>query len=624
MPTEIPKTQRVDQWSNGEDEENQGDEKAPKKNRQQELLEEARRQYADFRKQYEKILNAYFGTPDIKFTMNPGGWYIDLENMVVNADPNFFLNQGYSVPEALFASMHEAEHFRDMATNPQAYEYLFARIHAKTDVDPNYPKALQRLYNCLDDVMVNRVVMARWAAGEKAKDRLYPKLFPASDLRYGGEPPQHQPRHRQLMYALLRQAMLPNEPVTVDPEVQEAIDKWQARGGSRLAIDILTSADPRGQARLGPQDRFARIRATLEPVFEEFYRKDLIDRKPPKKESGAGNEFGEDPFANSIPDPIEYDKIPEDIRNIRAAREKKNRDDFKKRHGVDEGDLEAYREDYKKIEKHIEDLSHTFDEVIQRRKSYRRVLKKPVKEGPMLDPRKGATAVAEIRAGNLEPLVMLDFEKREQIRNMPDELEFTCVFDGSGSVSSDAKKLEMQRQLGVLALEAFARFRDRVEKERRRGENIKLSIKSEARIFSSADLEIKHLSDSLTHAERVNVWKNLDHLPGSDNIESLTFAELEKQFNQARCEKLRRGKLKKVIIFFTDGDTNEPIQDHIKRLHRLAGVTEEGGNLVVAGIGFDQAQKTITTYAPNGYYAATFDQVKEIFKQFIAKILHDV
>ncbi len=606
----------------------------PQPSPQELLLREARLKYAHFRTRYEKTVNAYFGTSGIPFTMEPGGWYIDLEKPAVNADPKFFLDQGYSESESIYATFHEAEHFRAMAEDPQAYEYLFQRLNAKTDVHPSYPAAAKRFYNCIDDVGRNRVVSNRWSAGRTVEGSLYrDKLFPNTDLRMGGKPSTKQPRHRQLMYAVLREAMLPDEPVEVDDEVRAAITAWQARGGARKAIDILTAVDPRGRTRLPLGDFFARIKATLEPVFEAFFRQDLLDRQAAPKEGGSGKgekgdgDFGEDPFASAIPDPIDFDKVAEGIRNIRAAAKKKNDDDFKDTMGVEQEDYDAYLEDYRAVEPYVESLSKVFDDVIERRKSYRRVLRKSVREGPMLDQRKAATAVAEVKAGNLEPFVMLDFERREQIKNLPDEFEISFVFDGSGSMKTDSAKVAMQRRLAILGLEAFVRFHERLQKERRRGENITLHVKSEARIFSDTDETVKPLSESLTHVERVKLHKRLNDLPGGGNNEPDTFDAIEReQFNSQRNDKLRSGRLKKVIIFFTDGETDQQaVQDKIRGLQKLAGLTKQGkSNLVVAGIGFDKGIQAKETYAPNGFYAETFDQVREIFEKFISEILDDV
>lgn len=595
------------------------------------LLKEATVRFEDFQRRFGKTINAYFGSPDIQFTMEPGGWYIDLENLRVNADPSFFLNRGYSESEALFAIFHEAEHFRDMLQNPTAYETHFARVKRETEVHGGYPKALFRFYNCLDDVSVNKVVMNRWEAGEKAKDALYPKLFPTKDFRTAGKPPQPVPRHRQLMYALLRETMLPEEPANVDPEVREAIEKWQKKGGVRKAIDALTAVDPRGHAALDPAERLDRVRISLEPVFEEFYKRDLKDRKPEEKPGkgageGGGDPFGDDPFKGALPDPIDPEDLLKAARKIRRAIDKKKKDKFKERMGVEQKDFIAYQKDYRLVEKHIEKLSRTFEEVIEKRKSYRRVLRKPVKEGPILDARRAATAVAEIQAGHFEPIVMLDFEKKEVLRQLPNQLEFTLVADGSGSMVGGAKEV-MQRRMAVLAMEAFANFRERIEKERRRGEPIQLEISSEIRMFSDADEVIKPLTKSLNHEDRVKMHKRLRALPAGGNNEPDTFQAIQReQFNNERCKRMQEGELKKIILFLTDGGTSkEAVQAEMRRLYDLAGKTKDGrSNLVIAGLGFDEGREAVEIYAPNGYYAESFEQVPEIFRKFIAKIMEEV
>ncbi len=589
------------------------------------LMQQAREGWLEFGHRFENTINAYFGTPDMRFTVKPGGWYIDLEKIEVNADPNFFLEKGYSESESMFCTFHEAEHFRDMirdgifsADAQTEYSRLFTRIKSRTDVHPQYPKALQTMWNCLEDVMVNKVVMNRWKSGAKAKDVLYPKLFPNTDLR-------GKPRHRQFMYALLREAMRPDEPMDLDPEVREAINRCQARPGGRgRTLDVLTATDIRGQARLAPRERFALMRTNFEPVFEALYRQDLIDRKAEDRgEPGGDDPFGADPEADGIPDPMDLDEAAEMAKRISDAIRDKKKNEFKDAMGVDEADFAAYQEDYGQVEPHIEKLSATFDEVIQRRKTTRRVLRKPTKEGPMMDMHKAAIAVPMLDLGQ-EPIVMKDYEIEEKIENRPSEFEFTMVGDGSGSMVGGAKE-RMQKRLAVLTVEALARFRERIAKVRRQGENINLQVKSEVRIFSDQDHVVKPLSESLTHPERVAMHKALKKLPGGNNNEPATFIAIgQEQFDEARLTKLAKGDLKKVILFFTDGETGvAAVQAEIARLMELAG-PKGSKNLVIAGIGFDDGLEAINTYAPNGYYAKSLDEVVEIYETFLKKILDDL
>src|SRR3989339_677630 len=583
------------------------------------LLQKAREGWMDFFRTFEKVIQGYFGTPDIPFTVKPGGWYVDLEKIRVNADPTFFLEKGYSESESMFATFHEAEHFRDMIEDPGAYQRLFTRFKSRTDVHASYPKVLQRLYNCLDDILVNRVVMNRWKAGSKAVKSLYPKLFPTNDFR-------GQPRHRQFMYAFLREAMLPEEPALLDPEVREVLEMWQKRGGNVKAIDVLTGVDPSGKARFSAQDRYARYQATLEPLFEEMYRWDL-DHK--KKNEGKGKEEGEgegdgdpfedDPFADAIPDPVDFDKAAEQAKRLHDRHRQKKKDAFKEVMGVEKADFDSYQQDAKVVEPYVERMSAVFDKVIMRRKTYRRVLKKSTKEGVILNPPKAAIGVAEIKAGHDEPEIMLDYQKREIIQNRPNRLEFTLVCDGSGSMARENKDLT-QRRLAVLAMEGFAKFRDRIEKERRAGEKIDLSIRSEARMFANEDDILKPLSESLTHVERVKMHKKLKKLPEEDNKEWKTFDAIEsEQFTDQTIKDLRKGDLKKVIVFLSDGQTDEAtIQAKIKNLMELAGTGPDGkSNLVIACIGFGDGIQALTTYAPNGYFAKTLEEVPEIFEKLI-------
>ncbi|MCX6780538.1 MAG: hypothetical protein NT003_00235, partial [Candidatus Magasanikbacteria bacterium] len=93
-------------------------------------LDAARAEFGAFFRGLEKTINGYYGTGDIAFTIKPGGWYVDLEKITVNADPEFFLKKGYSKSEALFATFHEAEHFRDMTRDSKVYKALFDRFKA--------------------------------------------------------------------------------------------------------------------------------------------------------------------------------------------------------------------------------------------------------------------------------------------------------------------------------------------------------------------------------------------------------------------------------------------------------------------------------------------------------------
>jgi hypothetical protein len=567
-------------------------------------------------------MRGYLGTTDIEFTFEGRGWFVDLERYRINADPKFFMERGYSESESLFASFHEMEHFLDMMRDQDAYTAMFAHTER---IGGGLGRAISRMYNCLDDVLVNRCVMSKWAAGAKAKDSLYPKLFPDAALDRHPVTGAPEPRHRQFMYALLRQAMLPHEPVTVEPEVREAIERANGRSeGAASCLDMLTEVDALGRGVLAPRERFNFIHNRFEPIFRELYEKDLKDRKP-EPPHGRGepgepiDDFGDDPHEKSIPDPIDLKKLNDDLAALRKALKDKA---FKDAMGVTEKDFGSYRKDFERIKPYIARLSAAFDKVITRRIHERRVLRKPAREGVMVDPSRVAAGMGALRAGGSEPEMMLKHETERTLENRPSELEISLVFDGSGSMNSDGKAL-MQRQLAVLILESLDAFRIRIANARKQGEDIRLDIRSSARIFSDDCTVIKPLTDTLTHEERVTLQKALKNIPGFGNNEMSFFDDIEKQeMGAPTLRKLAVGDLKKVVLVLTDGESDAgAIRARIAALEKRAVGPKGTDPFIIAGIGFAGGKTAVTTYAPHGYYAESFEALSNIFATFLGEIL---
>ncbi|MCX6780830.1 MAG: VWA domain-containing protein, partial [Candidatus Magasanikbacteria bacterium] len=429
--------------------------------------------------------------------------------------------------------------------------------------------------------------------------------------------------------------MLPNEPCIVSDEVREVLDRVQKQGGKTKLTDLITAVDESGEGVHQPADRFEIIQGLIEPAFLELFKKDVEDRKnqkqKEKREKGEPGEpsnnepFDDDPFEDAIPDPIDFEDLEKEMKKITDAVAKKKADAIQKALGVSQEDYDAYKKDFKIVEKFIENLSKAFDAVIERRKTYQRKLRRPVVEGVVLSPARIATAVAEIKTGNMDSRAMLDYEEREMIRTRPSDLEFTLVCDGSGSMKGNQKEI-MQRRLAIMVTEALAAFQERIEKARRGGDKISLDVSSEVRIFDNDDRVVKPLGVTLTHKERVAMHQQLRQLrENQSNNEVATFEGIRsEQFNKDRIEKLQKGDVKKVILFLTDGESDtSAIQAQIASLERLAagGRAADSDSLVIAGIGFEGGESVRTTYAPNGYYAESFDKISDIFEKFLEEIL---
>jgi hypothetical protein len=320
------------------------------------------------------------------------------------------------------------------------------------------------------------------------------------------------------------------------------------------------------------------------------------------------------------------DEASEMANRINDAIGKKKKDDFKNNMGVEKKDFDAYRRDFDRVQPQIDSLSKTFDAVIQRRKTYRRVLRRSTEEGVMMHPARGAIAVAEIQAGGEPGKVMLDYESKEVIRHRPRRIEFTLVCDGSGSMKDSLKQV-LQRRLAVLATEAFVAFQERILKERRAGEKLGLDVFSEVRMFDDKDTVLKPLTTTFSHVERVKMHRHLKEFPGGSNNEPATFEAIRsEQFSKAQIQDLQKGDVKKIILFLTDGESDAgAIQAQIEAMQRLARDPKTGdSSLVIAGLGFEGGTSAQTTYAPNGYYAPSLEEVPKIFETFISQILDDV
>ncbi|PIZ53308.1 hypothetical protein COY25_03705, partial [Candidatus Uhrbacteria bacterium CG_4_10_14_0_2_um_filter_41_7] len=137
---------------------------------------------------------------------------------------------------------------------------------------------------------------------------------------------------------------------------------------------------------------------------------------------------------------------------------------------------------------------------------------------------------------------------------------------------------------------------------------------------------LKPLSSNLTHKERVEFRSKLINLPGGSNNEVTTFnAIIDEQFNRERINSIVAGETKKIIIFLTDGESDtSAIQAARNRMMNLVRRRDGSSSLVIAGIGFDGGQSAVSTYAPDGYYANSIDELPTIFETFISKILSDI
>lgn len=489
-------------------------------------------------------------------------WAINMEKGEATYDPKFFTEKGYADAEAMWATCHEVEHFRDWRRDPEIYARLFARMKTR--------RRIHVLYNCIDDIMVNRNVDKRFPAHRKTKERLYrEKLFPGMDYA-------DQPKHLQFAYACLREKMLPEEILNIAPAARAAIDKLKNIDGQGTDLISLVS-DPQAE----PKDRFEIIRDYIEPIYEKFFQEDVEERKKRKKskEGGKGEKEEGEPQAAEDYFKDEYDdfdsKSPEaiPIKDIKDALEKgvkrrkaeksetpdkKAVEQFEAEHGVSFREMENYRADYEKIKRHIEPLRRIFERIISKRKEIKRRLKERTDQGVVLEPSLAAQAYIDARSGVLDSRTQLKIRKEERDENKPNNFEFTLICDLSNSMDENnpGGKSYEQRMCAILIMEALSEFENKL-KEERLEKSLDLHIFTETRGFGNADEELKPLSDEIDYKTRINIAKRLARCEGSNTRDFLTLEKIDDNLEKEKVAKIKNNDLKKVVLLITDGGSDD-------------------------------------------------------------------
>jgi hypothetical protein len=292
------------------------------------------------------IFNTIAGNPDppLEFFLENSGFYFDHRNGRVAVSLKHFVEmkkEGSSREMIEWAMGHEIKHHADMTEDPEGYLGNFERNKEKAknragealdmlrqnnkDV-PSYVdekwmtqflgKQIHELYNCLDDIFVNRAVANHFQRfskegilGREVRDFYAQKLFPGKQLESGETIVDYSklPKSKQLAYYFLRKFMVPDEEILVNMEVREKIygfvDKFAEKYGKRTIDEVYEKTRPTGKYEKQQNiasARYSWIEKNIEPIFWELLFEDLKNMPiPPKKEGepqkGEGGESSGDP-----------------------------------------------------------------------------------------------------------------------------------------------------------------------------------------------------------------------------------------------------------------------------------------------------------------------------------------
>ena len=559
----------------------------------------------------------HFARGRVKIEPAPEGldtFAFNLENNVVYVNSRFFKEFGLPEEGTTFGTLHELVHF-----------FQKKQLLSERDGDKILEVYLKRLkrdraYSLMDNhsanVQVNATVQKGYESGRDVEDLLYKEIF------FKDKDLTKEPKHVQFSYALHEFREMGDE-YNVAPEVREKLDELKsitAPDGTRL-VDVMFHPETPMSLRLKLQDKY------LWPMVEELRDKDMEDKKNEKKDDSEGGEgdkgeekkeetgkekldpnevFKEvyDRATKRVPNAMSIEKIEEALKDWKEVSDKNSPDATDRKYaedlGVKKEDLQTYRNIVKDLEKNInletgENIVHELEELIRRiiakRLKSTQAPRYPTEEGEdLVDP---AQLVSDVKAGNLEPKVWETFEVKEKLGKKFGEIEVTLICDRSYSMNTPLVKLIEQRRAVVFMMEALKNFADLALEERINLDK-PLDVRSEVFAFSQSDEDdkpLKKMSKELGEKERIDVMTKVSSAPGG-TTDFIPLETVNSGISEWDLRKIKEGELKKIVITFTDGDSNEP--QRVKNvLEKLRG---KGVIVICIPIG-EEGKKAFDTYA---------------------------
>lgn len=502
--------------------------------------------------------------------------------------PTKWFNGEYNDGELLFSCGHEIAHFRDMRKNPEAYFGSFEYMEAKgkelaKDYRDKYPEQgseesmagffaeeLRFLYNCLDDIYVNKLTM------DKAPTFYYDKKDVVLSLyeKWGFKEPDltGEPLHRQMVFALLRDEMVGDVfgKSVVDERVQKVLDKRKMGKTSRELVDA--ELKPIAGTLIDPERRYK--------IIKQFLEKDYLKLLDLESSGGKFNPFGDnkkqpktilgertiEEEKEILNDILEQDKIDKMSPEEKAEYNKqKQQEIFDNNHNIDPEERKEYNETVKNIETERKKMRKFWDGLIGKSISFERNLVYDQKKGRLnVDSliRQYPDFIEAQNNGKLDELTIYDRHQMERIVvNKPEEIEITLLVDGSGSMGGESMKVA--REAAALLMLSIKDFNSKLEASRKETHS-KLVAKTEVVMFGSDYETVKDFEKTARFDEtnETNIIKSVSRMQaeygGTDDASPLK--EISSGITSEQKTKIDKEKLLKIVFEITDGkpdDENE-------------------------------------------------------------------
>lgn len=598
--------------------------------------ETARKSAEQFIRRYGRLFGLFARDGSLNYEPNPNAstFSFDAKNFKIEAPTSWFANPEYTEDELQFANYHELAHFIDMRKNPEAYlknfeemekeaGVLAKKYHAShpdtqlSQVEDFYYRELHSLYNVLDDICVNNLVLQRnrffdSGDGRGAIDALY-----KDKLGFGEADLTSQPLHRQMIFSLLRDEMIGDTcgKSIVDERVSTILDAPKCLGKSIRDL-INLELKPIHGTLVDPKKRYDTIRAIIQPKYLELLKVSLDEQEQSQSQSdGQGqsenqsqgsqsqevreqnsqnqgqtqsesqgqNDF--DPFNDknnplqdrdlldkgenaeqTIKDILEGFKEAKKIDEMSSEeREKylgdKARKEFDESHGITEKEREESDRIKSKIGESRREMRRFWHGLIGKSIEYRQAVIHRQKKGRLNVSeyvRKYPQTVESERQGNIRNLEVYDRMGLErEVVDQPEAIDITLLVDCSGSM--DRQKVEAAKEAAALLMWSIKDFNDELDTTRRDTKS-KLRANTELIVFGSDFEEKKPFNRNKNKLDNdADIIKSISAIKnnrGGTN-DAAPLADINARLTAEERSKIKSKKLKKIIMEITDGEPND-------------------------------------------------------------------
>ena len=663
---------------------------------QQDRSDESLRKVNSFINRNGRLLNVFSRDASLKFvpSKNAETFSFDASNYSINVPTKWFENDDYTENELLFANYHERAHFIDMRKNPKAYidnysqmeqdaaklSISYCKKHPGSDFESLkgcYYKELHTLYNCLDDIYVNKLVEQRvpffqTKDGSNATVAIYEKSgFANADFR--GQPP-----HTQFVFSLLRDAMLSKEKgkSIVDDDVEKELNSKII--GRDIRQTVHEKLEPTNGILVDPSDRYKLIRSGIQPIFIRLLEEYLDDNNgslPKSNQDNSQTNGEQEPADNSQTngeqesagntDSIDSDNnSTRDTENSDSAAEKYQRsifgeganDDIKKqvlekfaeddevekmsneeriqyeknkaikkfddKHGITEDERRIDTETKKKIEKPRNEMRSFWRRLVGKSVRYHRELVSGQRKGrinidSVID--NYANMENASRQGEMRGLEIYDrYEMKREVVDQPEEIEITLLVDCSGSMSGERE--EYARQAAALLMYSVKDFNDEIEASRRETHS-NLRAFTQVIKFGSIYNEVKKFDKKKSildmDADIIKSLAKIDSNSGSTD-DATPLEAINNSITLDEINRIKNKKLKKIIFEITDGVSD----DSAKTSQSINALAEKGITMVGFQIGnMSESERALFNDSwknGNGIYLG--EDVSSLPKELIEKL----